>query len=55
MLKGAIIGFGFISGKGHHPAFLQRDDVEIVAFADLSPERREAARGGLFKLEGWKR
>jgi predicted dehydrogenase len=44
MLKGAIVGFGFISGKGHHPAYLQRSDVEIVAIADLCPARLEAAR-----------
>jgi predicted dehydrogenase len=44
MLKGAIIGFGFISGKGHHPAFLQRSDVKIVAIADVCPARREAAQ-----------
>jgi predicted dehydrogenase len=44
MLKGAIIGFGFISGKGHHPAYLQRSDVEIVAFADVSPARLEEAK-----------
>ncbi|HEY6912117.1 MAG TPA: Gfo/Idh/MocA family oxidoreductase, partial [Myxococcales bacterium] len=43
MLKGAIVGFGFISGKGHHPAYLQRDDVEIVAVADLCPARLQAA------------
>ena len=43
MLKGAIVGFGFISGKGHHPAYLQRDDVEIVAVADLCPARLSAA------------
>jgi predicted dehydrogenase len=44
MLKGAIVGFGFISGKGHHPAYVQREDVEIVAIADVSPARLEAAR-----------
>ena len=44
MLKGAIAGFGFISGKGHHPAYLQRSDVEIVAIADVCPARLEAAR-----------
>ena len=43
-LKGAIIGFGFISGKGHHPAYLQRSDVEIVAIADVALGRQEAAR-----------
>jgi len=44
MLKGAIVGFGFISGKGHFPAYLERKDVEIVAIADLCPARLEAAR-----------
>ncbi|HEY2032010.1 MAG TPA: Gfo/Idh/MocA family oxidoreductase [Myxococcales bacterium] len=44
MLKGAIAGFGFISGKGHLPAYRERNDVEIVAFADLCPARLEAAR-----------
>ena len=44
MLKGAIAGFGFISGKGHHPAYLQRSDVEIVAIADVCPARLDAAR-----------
>jgi predicted dehydrogenase len=44
MLKGAIVGFGFISGKGHFPAYQKRDDVEIVAFADVCPARVEAAR-----------
>jgi len=44
MLKGAIVGFGFISGKGHLPAYLARKDVEIAAVADLCPARLEAAR-----------
>lgn len=44
MLKGAIVGFGFISGKGHFPAYQQRDDVEIVAFADVCAARLDAAR-----------
>jgi predicted dehydrogenase len=44
MLKGAIVGFGFISGKGHYPAYQKRDDVEIVAIADLCEARREVAR-----------
>jgi predicted dehydrogenase len=44
MLKGAIVGFGFISAKGHHPAYLEREDVDIVAVADLCPARLEAAR-----------
>jgi len=44
MLKGAIAGFGFISGKGHFPAYAKRDDVEIVAIADVCPARLEVAR-----------
>jgi predicted dehydrogenase len=44
MLKGAIVGFGFISGKGHFPAYQKRDDVEIVAIADVCPARLDAAR-----------
>src|SRR5206468_8725825 len=36
--------FGFISAKGHHPAYLEREDVDIVAVADVCPARLEAAR-----------
>lgn len=43
-MKGAIVGFGFISGKGHFPAYQKRDDVEIVAIADVCEGRRAAAR-----------
>jgi predicted dehydrogenase len=43
-LKGAVIGFGFISGKGHIPAYIERqknsDDVEIIAVADVCEARR---------------
>lgn len=42
-LKGAVVGYGFISGKGHVPAFLKRDDVEIVAVADICEARRKLA------------
>lgn len=42
-LRGAIVGFGFISSKGHFPAYLDRvrkyQDVEIVAICDVCPER----------------
>lgn len=41
--KGAIIGFGFISGKGHFPAYQERRDTEIVAVADVCEARRQAA------------
>jgi predicted dehydrogenase len=48
ILRGAIIGFGFISGKGHAPAYAARArssrDVDIVAVADLCEARRAAAR-----------
>ncbi len=47
-LKGAIIGFGFISGKGHLPAYMERAknqaDVEIVAVADICEGRRNYAQ-----------
>lgn len=46
-LKGAVIGYGFISSKGHIPAYLERakkqQDVEIVAIADICEERRVIA------------
>jgi predicted dehydrogenase len=44
MMKGAIVGFGFISSKGHLPAYLGRQDVRIEAVADLCPARLAAAR-----------
>jgi len=42
-LRGALIGFGFIGGRGHAPAYLDRSDVTIVAVADICAERRAAA------------
>ena len=33
MLNGAIVGLGYISGKGHLPAYLMMKDVRIVAVA----------------------
>lgn len=54
-LRGAIIGFGFISGKGHWPAYLERakskGDVEIIAVADISGPRREIAQKADSKLK----
>jgi predicted dehydrogenase len=44
MLRGAIVGFGFISSKGHLPAYLERKDVRIEAIADVCEARRELAR-----------
>jgi predicted dehydrogenase len=50
-LRGAVIGYGFISATGHIPAYLKRSqalgDVEIVAVADISPLRRRLAREAL--------
>jgi predicted dehydrogenase len=43
ILKGAIVGFGFISSTGHLPAYLNRKerdgDVEIIAICDVCPDR----------------
>src|SRR5262249_26537578 len=42
-LKGAVIGYGFISSKGHVPAYLHRsqrkDGVEIIAVEDIYSPR----------------
>lgn len=43
MLKGAIIGFGFIAAEGHLVALKQRQDLEIVAIFDQNPDRRAVA------------
>jgi len=43
-LRGAIVGYGFIMEKGHVAGYRQRDEVDIVAVADVSDERRELAR-----------
>lgn len=47
-MKGALIGFGFISEKGHLPAYLesgkQAHGLQIIAVADICEERRSQAR-----------
>jgi predicted dehydrogenase len=43
-LQGAVIGYGFISGKGHLPAYEQRKDVKIIAIADSCEQRRQIAQ-----------
>jgi predicted dehydrogenase len=52
-LRGAVIGYGFISGKGHIPAYLERaakkGDVEIVAIADICEGRRALVQESLPK------
>jgi len=42
-LRGAVVGYGFIMDKGHAAGYRQRADVEIVAIADVSADRRAAA------------
>ena len=42
-LRGAIIGFGNVAERGHLPAWLARDDMEIVAVAEPDPARRARA------------
>lgn len=46
-LRGALLGTGNIALKGHAPQWANdeqlRDEIEIVAVADLSPSNREAA------------
>jgi predicted dehydrogenase len=44
MIKGAIVGLGYIAGKGHLPAYLAMKDVRIVAVADITPARLALAR-----------
>jgi len=48
MLRGAIIGYGFIAENGHFPAYARARDagvpIEIVALADSCPARLERAR-----------
>jgi predicted dehydrogenase len=45
--RGGIVGFGFIAEKGHLPAYLRSDQLEIVTVADVCPARREAAARAL--------
>lgn len=50
-LRGAIVGYGFISERGHVPAYACPGETsfEIVAVADACPARREKARLALPK------
>jgi predicted dehydrogenase len=47
-LRCALIGYGFIAGKGHAPVYAERSadagDFEVVAIVDSNPARRAAAR-----------
>jgi len=53
-LKGALIGYGFIGGLGHVPAYLKRRDVEIVAVADICAARRALVKKALPKARVYK-
>lgn len=53
-LQVAVVGYGFISGKGHVPAFLKRSDVEVVAVADICSARLEQAGKDLPKARLYK-
>src|SRR4051812_46326445 len=50
-LRGALIGYGFVSASGHVPAYIRRSqergDLQIVAMADISPIRRKLAEGAI--------
>src|SRR5438309_8080891 len=39
-----LVGFGAIAENGHLPALESFDNVEVVAIADLSPQRLQRAR-----------
>jgi predicted dehydrogenase len=43
-LHGAIVGYGFIAGLGHAPAYRERQDVSIDAICDAVPARLAEAR-----------
>ena len=50
-LRGAVIGYGFISAQGHVPAYVERShnlgDVQIVAVADICLARKKLAQQAL--------
>jgi predicted dehydrogenase len=50
-LRGAVIGYGFVSARGHIPAYQKRieasGDVQIMAIADICPVRRKLAQEAL--------
>ena len=45
-LRGAVIGYGFIAGKGHVPAYVERGRTSLV-FASKRLRRRARGRCGL--------
>lgn len=57
-LKGAIIGYGFISSKGHMPAYSERvktdADVEIIAVCDICADRKKDVPSGIRFFEDYR-
>jgi predicted dehydrogenase len=53
-LKGALIGYGFISSKGHYPAYVERDDVEIVAICDICIDQLTDISSEIKKYKSYK-
>lgn len=47
MRRIGLIGFGSIAENGHLPAWQSFEDVEVVAVAEVSPERLDRARTAL--------
>ena len=52
ILRGGIIGYGFIAANGHAPVYVKRDDVEIAAIADLCP-RGSPLRNAISERRGY--
>ena len=46
-LRGALVGFGQVARMAHAPAYLLREDIEIVAVADSHADGLRAAAGAL--------
>jgi len=47
MWRGAIVGFGNVAIHGHLPAWLAREDVELVAVTDVRPGQRAASEAAV--------
>src|SRR4051812_11107309 len=44
VLRGALIGFGFIGSQGHLPSYLKHRGFKIAAIVDECEDRRQWAR-----------
>jgi predicted dehydrogenase len=43
-IRGGLVGYGFIASRGHAPVYARRQDVDIVAIADICAPRLTIAR-----------